>query len=192
MNKISSLRTILTQKKELDFIPTNMANAAAKKAAAARASTSSVYFPIIASTNIVYFFIRIIWKWESYDKFQAFMSALLWILTVFAYNGIKEDAAATSTQSSKSKKLAGGASLDLLGLVVLVQFGSACLSDSFFWMLLIVPVWGARKLYSTMKGLSPSSSENDPSHNDNFSSQESEETKARRQRRAEKRRQKRM
>lgn len=109
-----------------------------------------------------------------------------------------EDAANNASSSSSNKKLAGGASLDLLGLIVLVQFGSVLMGDGFFWLLVILPFWGGYKMYSTMKGLNPNSGDGDDGNDGGVSgkkkhdSEEDKELAARRQKRAEKRRQKRM
>lgn len=128
-----------------------MANAAAKKAAAARSSTSSTYLPIVLIINVVHFLLRLR---NSLNRFQLVMTLVLWILTAFAYRGIVEDAATQG--GSKSDKIAGGASLDLLGIVVLVQFGSVLYSDKFYWILAVpLPLWGLWRLYSTVRSVSP-------------------------------------
>ena len=88
------------------------------------------------------------------------LNALLLILTAFSYKGILDDHAESASKSTTkvvgggkaNEKLAGGASLDLLGLVVLVQFGSALISDKFYWLLAILPFWGAYKIYTMVYG----------------------------------------
>ena len=45
----------------------------------------------------------------------------------------------------------GGAALDYLAVVVVIQFGSLY-SSKFYWLLLLIPVWGAWTLYQTFKG----------------------------------------
>lgn len=133
-----------------------MANAAAKKAAAARASTSSTYLPIVYIINAIYFGLRVVLRWSTFDRFQIAMSLILWILTFVAYRGIVED----SATNQNSKSLAGGASLDLLGVVVLIQFGSVLWSDNFYWILAgPLPAWGVWRLYSTVKGMSSPSAD---------------------------------
>ncbi len=60
-----------------------------------------------------------------------------------------------SSVSKKGEPLAAGASLDLLGLVVLVQYGSCLISSKFYWLLLLIPSYGGWKLYRTFSsGLS--------------------------------------
>lgn len=48
--------------------------------------------------------------------------------------------------------MAGGVSLDLLGLVVIVQYGTIFVTTKIYWLLLIIPIWGCYKLYTTFFG----------------------------------------
>ena len=57
-----------------------------------------------------------------------------------------------SKKSKGGEALAGGASLDLLGLLTVVQYGSVLISEKFYWLLSIIPVWGGWKIYSTFFG----------------------------------------
>lgn len=70
-------------------------------------------------------------------------------MQVYSYVGIIDSSA---TQSTKDKSLAGGAALDLLGLVLVVEFGSLLISRKFYWLLAGVPVWGAYSLYTVFGG----------------------------------------
>ena len=137
-----------------------MANAAAKKAAQARAAASATYFPIVAGLNVIHLLVRL-YQWDAFasSRSNIVLNALLIGLTVFAYKGILDDYAESASKSTtkvgggkSNEKLAGGASLDLLGLVVLVQFGSALISDKFYWILAILPFWGAYKIYQMVYG----------------------------------------
>lgn len=137
-----------------------MANAAAKKAAQARAAASATYFPIVAFSNVIHLFIRL-YQWDDFTSSRSniVFHALLLGLTAFAYKGILDDHAESVSKSTtkvgggkSNEKLAGGASLDLLGLVVLVQFGSALISDKFYWILALLPFWGAYKIYQMVYG----------------------------------------
>lgn len=138
-----------------------MANAAAKKAAQARAVASATYFPILAGINAVHLLIRL-YQWDAFisSRRNIVLNALLLGLTAFAYKGILDDHAESASKSTNkvvgggksNEKLAGGASLDLLGLVVLVQFGSALISDKFYGILFILPFWGAYKIYQMVYG----------------------------------------
>ena len=137
-----------------------MANAAAKKAKAAAKTASSTYLPIISIINVAYLFIRIIYHWETFNTSQLLLTSLLLVLTAFAYQGIVQDhidktssvafSSSKSTSSSDShSSIAGGISLDLLGLVVVIQFGTALWSNRFFYLLIVIPIYGAWKLYNT-------------------------------------------
>ena len=116
------------------------------------------------------------------------MAILLVVISSFAYKGILDDHANSS--GSKGEALAGGLSLDLLGLAILVQFGSLA-SNYFYWLLISIPVVGIYKLYGTFKGGKDAIGGFMPNDSvDNSSKVESEEAKAKRERRAERRRQK--
>lgn len=119
------------------------------------------------------------------------MAVLLVGISFFAYKGILDDHA-NSGGSSKGEALAGGMSLDLLGLGILVEFGSFT-SDYFYWTLGLIPIVGAYKLYRTFQGgkdaiggFMPNNSVEKSSNNN----VESDEVAAKRQKRAERRRQK--
>ena len=110
------------------------------------------------------------------------MAVILVGLSFISYRGIVDNHA---THNSKSDALAGGAFLDMLGLVSFVQF-SSFFSDRVYWA---IPLQAGWKLYSTMKsaipgqstGATTSSSENE---------QSSEKADEKRQKRAERRRRK--
>jgi hypothetical protein len=115
------------------------------------------------------------------------MAAVLVSLSGFAYKGILEDHANTT---SNGEALKGGLSLDLLGLVVLVQFGSF-VSSYFYWLLGLVPIVGGYKLYSTFKGGKESIGAFMPHSNEKKGDKvDNEKATAKRQKRAERRRQK--
>ena len=138
-----------------------MANAAAKKAAQAKAAASATYFPIVGAINVMHFLIRL-YQWDDFTSSRSniVLNALLLGLTAFSYKGILDDHAESASKSTtkvvgggkSNEKLAGGELLDLLGLVVLVQFGSALISDKFYWILAILPFWGAYKIYQMVYG----------------------------------------
>ena len=112
-----------------------MANAAAKKAAQARAAASATYFPIVAGLNVIHLLLRL-YQWDAFTSSQSniVLNALLLGLTAFAYKGILDDHAESVSKSTtkvvgggkSNEKLAGGASLDLLafGCSSSVWFGS--------------------------------------------------------------------
>uniref|UniRef100_A0A7S4JX31 Transmembrane protein 208 n=1 Tax=Odontella aurita TaxID=265563 RepID=A0A7S4JX31_9STRA len=135
-----------------------MANAAEKKAAAARGSAKSFYLPVVLIINVVYILIRVICQRESFTRNQALLTTILWALTAFAYNGIIEDHVNSASspkktgKSSGSDPIAGGASLDLLGLVVVSQFGGCLISEKFYWLICVLPFWGAWMGYQIIYG----------------------------------------
>lgn len=154
----------------------------------ARGAAAKTYLPIVASTNILYLFLRLVYYKSSLTTYHITMAILLIAISSLAYKGILDDHANSS--GSKGEALAGGLSLDLLGLAVLVQFGSLA-SDYFYWLLVSIPVVGMYKLYGAFKGGKDAVGGFMPNDSDdNRGKVESEEAKAKRQRRAERRRQK--
>ena len=138
-----------------------MANASRKKAAQAREAATATYLPIVGGINVLHLLLRL-YQWEAFTSSRSaiVLNALLLFLTAFSYKGILDDHAESASKSTTkvisggkaNEKLAGGASLDLLGLVVLVQFGSALISDKFYWLLAVLPFWGAYKIYTMVYG----------------------------------------
>jgi len=161
-----------------------------------RASASSFYLPLIFIINAVYVLIRVVYQWETFTRIQAILLSIVWALTAFAYRGIIEDHATPTSALKKKVKgggsdpVAGGASLDLLGLVVAVQFGTCLLSDKFYWLLAILPFWGAYKGYQLIYGgeNSLASMADSGSKVDSKPKEVDEATAERRKKRAEKRR----
>ena len=149
----------------------------------ARKSAASTYLPIVVALNLFYLLLFVVYKRAS--VFQCFMAVILVGLSFISYRGIVDNHA---THNSKSDALAGGAFLDMLGLVSFVQF-SSFFSDRVYWVLGLIPLQAGWKLYSTMKsaipgqstGATTSSSENE---------QSSEKADEKRQKRAERRRRK--
>ena len=116
------------------------------------------------------------------------------VLQAFAYLGIVEDA--SKPRAPNDKSLVGGASLDVLMLTVVIQFLTVLWSASAYWLLLVFPPWGAYSLYRTFNsgsggigggGGAVGSKTNQASDG----TIDSEALAERRQRRAERRRQKR-
>ena len=98
------------------------------------------------------------YQWETFTGGQAALSCFLLAATAVAYRGIVDDHAEAKTAprktgaGGKGAPLAGGASLDLLGLVVVVQFGTCLLSRKFVYLLAALPLWGIWKLYNIIYG----------------------------------------
>lgn len=105
-------------------------------------------------------------------------------LQYYGYIGILEDAQHRKNQDA----LVGGASLDLLAIVFLAQFGGL-FSVHVYWILIVLPIWGIYKMRSLFGGdgsTGPTSTPvNAPSEVD------AAQTEDRRRKRAERRRQKR-
>ena len=53
--------------------------------------------------------------------------------------------------NTQAVALAGGASLDLLGLVIVIQYGSIFVSNKFYWLLVMIPIYAAYKMYTTFR-----------------------------------------
>jgi hypothetical protein len=114
-------------------------------------------------------------------------------LELYAYMGIMDSAA---NHSSTDKSLAGGASLDLLGFAMVVQFGSILLTSKFYWLLAGLPFWAAWSLYTMFGGVGGLSSligggkTAAPAPPSESSGADGKEKDERRQKRADRRRQK--
>lgn len=79
------------------------------------------------------------------------MAIILVGISCFAYKGILDDHANSTSGGGKGEALAGGLSLDLLGLAIVIEFGSF-MSDYFYWLLGVIPVVGFYKLYTAFQG----------------------------------------
>lgn len=119
-----------------------MANAAAKKAAAAQKNATSKVLPILLALNFIHVFI--IFQRGTFSTYRILMTLFQWILTYVSYQGIIRDIAQSTNavhSSLEKKKLAGGAWLDLMFLVLLSQFGSLFLHEIFMDLILfVIPV----------------------------------------------------
>mmetsp|Transcript_4320 Transcript_4320/g.11850 ORF Transcript_4320/g.11850 Transcript_4320/m.11850 type:complete len:164 (+) Transcript_4320:17-508(+) len=127
-----------------------MANAAAKKAAAARSQASGTYLPILAVANVVWALLRFAW-YSSHTFHWPEGLAVLSLAGVqyYAYTNILDQAA---TSKSNKKQLTGGVFLDVLGLALLLQYCAVLIWKGCYWGTFIFPVWGAYSLYSTFAG----------------------------------------
>jgi len=137
--------------------------------------------------NAFYLVLRAAYWQEAIRGWQVVGTLVLWILQYIAYQGVLDS---SETHSNKDK-LAGGIYLDLLGLTLVVQFGTALWTSKVYWLLCIVPPYGLWTLYTTFKGSMPGAGMDATNMNDAAPSQEESKEKAyRRQKRAERRRQK--
>ena len=149
----------------------------------ARSATASTYTPLLIGINVVYILLRAAhWK-EATQGWHIFGALILWILQYIAYKGIL----ASSETFSNSKDLVGGLYLDLLGLTVLVQFGTALWSSRVYYLLAVVPPVGLWKLYTTLRSSIPGAGMHQP---DTPPNETSDEKADKRRKRAERRRQK--
>lgn len=83
------------------------------------------------------------------NVFNLLGMAVLMGLNYIAYQGILAEA----ESHRDANTLAGGWYLDLLGFVWVIQFGTAILSNQFYYLLVLIPIVGGWKLYSTFKGV---------------------------------------
>ena len=120
--------------------------------------------------------------------------ALVWALQLYSYYGIVDAAAgAQTTKQQQNKDLVGGSHLDVLGLTWVVQFGSVLWSTQIYWLLAILPPWAAYSTYKTVQGVLPAGGQqqsSSSSSNMNNNEPVDDATAQKRQKRAEKRRQK--
>jgi hypothetical protein len=91
---------------------------------------AAFYLPFLLVVNLLYFALRFYmfggsllspktnWFWD----FVAVSTCL--VLQYFAYQGILEHAAVTLPNSKNKNDLVGGSSLDLLGITLLIQYGT--------------------------------------------------------------------
>ena len=113
----------------------------------------------------MYIFLRFIYQWNTVTVTQSLGAICLLALSYIAYKGVIEDHANNNSnniimakQGGKNKysntqtaALAGGASLDLLGLVIVIQYGTILVSNKFYWLLVVLPMYAAYKIYTTFK-----------------------------------------
>lgn len=124
--------------------------------APARSSAKGFYQPFLIGINVVYLILRQLKVGLLLTStFREVVVMLLFGGLHYAcYVSILENAAASSSSSSSSSKkaLVGGAALDYLAVILVIQFGSLLISTKFYWLLLLIPAWGAWTLYQTFLG----------------------------------------
>ena len=111
--------------------------------------------PIFAALNVVYALLRL----GSFTSSTATVTIWSYLgvvtclgLNIMCYISILDDAA-TNHSNHNSKDLVGGMWLDVWMLTVVVQFGTAIMSQKFYYLLLILPPWGLYKIYSSFRGM---------------------------------------
>ena len=166
-----------------------MANAAAKKAAAAKKETSSIFLPVIVILNLIHILLLYVKSSVVLSKGRIALTVLELIGTYISYQGILQDAEVGKLTRNKnnSSDMPGGVYLDVLGLILFVQYGSIFIGSFINWLLLIAPA-----VYGLMKWIKSKSSSSDA---DNKETEEDaslkKELEERRRKRSERRRQKR-
>lgn len=167
-----------------------MANAAAKKASAAKKEATKIYLPLLIATNFIYVAL-LLGGTILQTKFGIFATIVTWIEQAYSFVGILEHAS-VNAGNKNSKELTGGSSLDLLACTLLVQFGSVLHSTKWLWISIVgVPVVGAYSLYKTMYGSDSNKKNSVPSKSSSGNEDDANDPMAaKRKRRAEKRRQK--
>ncbi|KAL7527996.1 hypothetical protein ACHAWF_002395 [Thalassiosira exigua] len=162
----------------------------------AREAAAATYFPFVVGSNLVYLFLRLVYRRDALAPRVWIAAAGLVATSALSYRGILE-AHAHPAPGSKggSEALVGGASLDLLGLVVAVQYGTVLISEKFHWLLVLIPLWGGWKLYKMFFaakdgfGLMPKGG-TVPSDDANVDNATADKAEEKRRRRTERRRQK--
>lgn len=175
-----------------------MANAAAKKEAAAKKGATNLYFPLILSLNLIHLFLIYGLSSQSFTKMRIFITFIEWVGTYIAYQGILNDAevgkltrersgaGSGSKGGDNNAPLAGGIYLDVLGLIVFVQYGSIFIGKFLDWLLIVAPA-----IYGLIKWMNKPSSESANNGNEEQDEGMKKNLEERRRKRAERRRQKR-
>ena len=163
----------------------------------AKSSTAGIYKPLLLGSNALYILLLIVWNQPSSWGISFILGMLItWGLQIYSYLGILDHAAnvnignkkkGSSGGNNNKNDLIGGINLDLLALTVVVQYGTALHSSKWYWLILIVPIYGGWSLYQTYYGSSSSKSNNKTTAE---GEEISDDVKQRREKRAEKRRQK--
>ena len=118
----------------------------------AQTAAARWYSQWIVALNVGFLLLRSMKGWNQHWNYKSVVGTMvLWVLQYFAYQGVIRDAGQkpSSTASSASATLAGGAALDVLGLALLVQLGSVW-SLKWYWLLLLLPVGSAWHFYNTV------------------------------------------
>ena len=121
-----------------------------------KASTESFYKPFLLGINVFYMILR--WLISGWKDFLSVTSVVVLVtlfgLQWYAYQGILDRAATAASAATRKKSndtsLVGGSSLDLLGLVLVIQFGALFVSPKFYYLLAVIPVWAAYAVYNML------------------------------------------
>lgn len=155
----------------------------------ARASAGKTFLPIFLGVNFVYLAIRFGFSSiEDFNMWSYLGIFLLLGLNWLCYTSIL-DSASNTTSSTSSKDLPGGVWLDVVAIVWLTQLATTFWSSLAYYLLLVLPPMAAYKVYDSFQ-----SPKGTVSGKEKPASEEavSEEVQQRRQKRADRRRQKRI
>ena len=174
----------------------------------AQASAQAVYRPLFLGNTVLYLLLRYSWWGRSglISLSSLVVFLVLGALQYYSYVGILDAHAVAATvttasvkqtssnsqnssNSSSNNALIGGHALDIWGLTVVVQYGSLFFSAKFYYLLAILPLWGAWTLYAMVRGSRHTGTTRETANHQPMR-EEKDPTVERRKQRAEKRRQK--
>ena len=164
----------------------------------AQAQAASFYRPLLLLTNGLYLVLRFFVVPDAADTngVAAFLRQDWPLVGVagaqwYAYHGILDRASQQQhRRKSETTSLVGGSHLDLLFVAVAVQYGALLWSRRVYGVLLLLPVWAAYGVYTTFLGGGSKGKPAAAAPNIDSNFAEDEDTAHKRQKRAEKRRQK--
>lgn len=115
-----------------------------------KASAVSFYQPLLLGINVFYVILRWFLLGSTVTLRTVVVLTVLASLQWYAYVGIVDHA--SSRKKANDTSLVGGSSLDLLAVVLSIQFGALLLTPKFYYLLALLPVWAAHSLYSAFFG----------------------------------------
>lgn len=116
----------------------------------ARKQAQDIYLPVILGLNLVYYVLLKYMRasWLQSTAWEIGFGILFAVAYYLLYQQILDHA---MTARRDDKRLIGGHWLDVLAVLAVIQFGTA-FSTTFYWLLLVLPVWAAWSLYQTVMG----------------------------------------
>lgn len=115
----------------------------------ARREAQGIYVPVILGLNLFYVFLKYIRaSWLESVVWETFFLAVFGVTYYLLYTQILDHA---MNRSARDTGLIGGHWLDVLAVLAVIQIGTA-FSTRFYWLLWVLPAWGAWSLYQTVMG----------------------------------------
>jgi len=115
----------------------------------ARKEAQGIYVPVILGLNVLYVFLKYIRvSWLESVVWETFLFGVFGVSYYLLYTQILDHAV---NRSSRDTSLVGGHWLDVLAVLAVIQIGAA-FSSRFYWLLLMLPAWGAWALYQAVMG----------------------------------------